>query len=82
MITLSKLKSYLRERGYATLKEMSLCFQAEPEQLQCMLQHFINKGQVQTRNISTGCARKCSQNCPIKSSLLYEWKGKPAPLMH
>ncbi|MGJ3493125.1 FeoC like transcriptional regulator [Piscirickettsia salmonis] len=78
MITLSKLKKYLRTHGYATLKEIVICFQTEPKQVQCMLQHFINKGQVQARNISTGCTAQCSQTCPITTSLLYEWKDQPA----
>ncbi|OAJ34982.1 FeoC-like transcriptional regulator [Piscirickettsia salmonis] len=85
MITLSKLKKYLRTHGYATLKEITICFQTEPKQVQCMLQHFINKGQVQARNISTGCGAQCSQTCPINTSLLYEWKDQSTqaqPLTH
>lgn len=71
---LSEIKSYLSQRGHATLADISLHFDAPPEAVRGMLEVWIRKGRVRRRMATPSCGSSCSQ-CDPAATELYQWIG-------
>lgn len=75
---LTDLKAYLSGRGRATLSDMALHFDSDPDALRGMLEQFIRKGRV--RRLTLGPACGGCQKCDLAAPEIYEWtEGRPAP---
>lgn len=70
---LSDLKSYLQERGQATLFDISVHFDAEPEVVRAMLGVWIRKGMVEGMKVSADCGGNCNR-CPPETTEIYRWR--------
>lgn len=69
---LSELRDYLRKRGQASLQELALHFDSDPQALRGMLQRWIAKGQVVRRQAGASCGDGCRQ-CDPASVEIYVW---------
>ena len=70
---LSEIRDYLKERGQASLQDLALHFDADPDALRGMLAHWIRKGQVTRRSAAAACGSSCTQ-CDPTSVELYVWR--------
>lgn len=70
---LSELKSYLRDHGQASLADMVLHFEAEPDVLRAMLQVWMHKGKVECYSVSPDCGGNCNR-CPPEATEIYRWR--------
>ena len=78
---LSDIKRYLAERGQATLADIALHCDAEPNAVRGMLEQWIRKGKVEMQMASGSCGSSCS-SCDPATVEIYIWlDGKPAPDM-
>ena len=74
---LSEIRDYLRERGRATLADIALHFDAEPDAVRGMLQVWIHKGKVHRQMATGSCGSSCNQ-CDPASTEIYVWSEQPA----
>lgn len=77
MLTLSTLKQYLQAKHAATLAEISLSFAEEASVVECMLMHFIKRGQVKCIRKTVHCGTTCHQ-CAFATTDVYEWQDQAA----
>jgi putative ferrous iron transport protein C len=76
---LSEVRDYLRRRGQASLQDLALHFDCEPDAVRGMLEHWIRKGKVTRRLATTSCGGSCTQ-CLPEAVELYTWgDADPAP---
>jgi predicted ArsR family transcriptional regulator len=73
-VILSQISSYLAERGQATLADIALHFDADPEAVRGMLDHWVRKGRVEQRKVEAACGTSC-QRCDPAAMVLYIWRG-------
>jgi hypothetical protein len=79
---LSDIRQYLQQRGQATLADMALHFDADPEALRGMLEVWIRKGKVHKRMTSAACGDSCTL-CDPATMELYIWSNnapQPVPI--
>lgn len=75
---LSALRRYLQDRGQATLAEIALHFEVDPEVARQMLGVWQRKGRVHKRRVTASCGTSCSQ-CDPAATEIYVW-GESAPV--
>ncbi|MCP3970801.1 MAG: sugar metabolism transcriptional regulator [Rhodobacteraceae bacterium] len=68
---LAELKTYLTRRKRASLVDMALHFNSDPDAVRGMLDHYIRKGRV--RRLDTGTACGGCHKCDALSLEIYEW---------
>lgn len=73
MTLLSRLKHYLSQRPLASLADIALYLDVEPDVARAMLDRWITKGRVQRLAGADGCAG-CDL-CPPGGRELYRWIG-------
>lgn len=69
---LSDVREYLQQRGQATLGEMALHFDIEPDALRGMLDLWVRKGRVHKRLATAACGSSCGQ-CRPEATEIYTW---------
>ena len=69
---LSEIKQYLSQRGSASLSDIALHFDTNPDALRGMLQKWINKGKVRRQSANALCGSSCSK-CDPATTEIYEW---------
>ena len=69
---LTDIRDYLRERKQATLADIALHVQSEPDTVRPMLQRLIDKGQVSLEPVSSDCGSKCTK-CDPAARGVYFW---------
>lgn len=69
---LSEIKQYLSQRGSASLSDISVHFDTDPNAMRGMLEQWIRKGKVSKHIASESCGSSCNK-CDIKSSEIYQW---------
>jgi len=69
---LSEVRDYLQERGQASLQELALHFDSDPDALRGMLEHWIRKGRVTRHQAAASCGSSCTQ-CDPAAVELYVW---------
>ena len=74
---LSDIKRYLQARGQASLGDIALHFDANPEAVRGMLEHWIRKGRVERQLANPACGSACSQ-CDPADTEIYLWRDAPA----
>ncbi|KKO20263.1 MAG: sugar metabolism transcriptional regulator [Candidatus Brocadia sp.] len=71
---LSELKRYLSERGMATLNDMAIHFDMEPDAVCGVLEHWIRKGKVRKHSEPVVKCKTCVK-CDPAMIEVYEWVG-------
>ena len=71
---LSAIRDYLLQRGEATLADIALHLDAEPDAVRGMLQQWVRKGRVEQRKTEAACGTRCSR-CDPEAMELYVWRG-------
>lgn len=74
-MSLVEIKRYMRSVRMATLNNLCALFKAEPDTIRCMLQHFINKGNIRLCTKHSACGSNCFK-CPAADVEIYEWIDK------
>lgn len=69
---LTELKGYLRQQGQATLADIALHLDSEPEAVRGMLTHWIRKGKVVKQTLTPACGSSCQQ-CNAATTEIYSW---------
>ena len=69
---LSDIRHYLEERGQATLADISLHFDADPDAVRGMLEVWIRKDKVYRKMATASCGGSCSQ-CDPALTEIYVW---------
>lgn len=72
---LSDLKRYLKEREEASLSDMALHFNADPDVVRAMLQVWIAKGRVERCLPNPACGGNCNL-CEPGVGEIYRWAGQ------
>ncbi|MEW8029792.1 MAG: FeoC-like transcriptional regulator [Candidatus Thiodiazotropha sp.] len=72
---LSTIRDYLSRRGQATLAEIALYVDAEPDAVRGMLEQWIHKGRVEQRKVDVACGTSCNR-CDPAAMELYVWLSK------
>lgn len=71
---LSDIRDYLSSRGQATLADIALHFDTNPEAVRGMLQQWVRKGRVEQRQVEAACGSSCNRCAPAAREL-YVWRG-------
>ena len=69
---LSDVRSYLEQRGQATLADIALHFDADPDAIRGMLEIWMRKGRIHRRMATAACGSRCSQ-CDPATTEVYVW---------
>jgi len=80
---LSDIRQYLEQRGQATLADIALHFDTDPDAIRGMLEVWMRKGRIHRRMATTSCGSSCSK-CGMAATEIYIWrnaKGDTAPLL-
>ncbi|MCE6951845.1 FeoC-like transcriptional regulator [Cereibacter sphaeroides] len=73
------LRSYLQERGQASLTDLAHRFRSDPEAMRGMLGHWIGKGKVRRLACAPmACGKSCSGCHASAAPEIYEWLDAPA----
>ena len=73
---LSDIRDYLRERGQASLSDIALHFDSEPDAIRGMLAIWIRKGKVAP--LAGPACGGCNQ-CDAAASEVYQWVTSDNP---
>ncbi len=71
-MSLIDIKQHMMKVRLATLASLCLLFNAEPENLRCMLQHWMRKGRIRQCTKQPACGSRCFK-CPTAATEIYEW---------
>ncbi len=71
---LSEVRDYLQQRGLASLSDISVRFDADPEAVRGMLDIWVRKGRIYKRMATDSCGSSCNQ-CNSAATELYFWGG-------
>jgi len=72
MTTLSEIKKFVKEQKKTSVFAIAHKFKEDPEYILHMLDHFLNKGEVQCSE-QKQCTSKCNKSCIQKYLLNIEW---------
>ncbi len=71
---LSDIRHYLEQRGQATLADIALHFDADPDAIRGMLEVWMRKGRIHRRMATASCGSSCSQ-CDPAATEIYSWRS-------
>jgi len=74
-VILSEIRRYLEQRGQASLSDIALHFDADPDAVRGMLEAWIRKGKVLRRSSTASCGSTC-QSCDAANTELYVWSRR------
>ncbi len=69
---LSEVKSYLVQRRQATLSDIALHFDSDPDAVRGMLELWIRKGRVRRQALTASCGQSCG-SCDPATTEIYLW---------
>ena len=75
---LTELKRYLLQRGQASLQDIAVHCDAEPDAVRGMLEQWIRKGRVERRLLSDSCSTGCDK-CDPNGVEFYRWVDSDQP---
>lgn len=70
-MTPSELRTYLRQRGQASLVDLVARFDTDPEVVRDVLGYWQRKGRIQ--ETAAGCGKSCG-NCNNGPVVFYQWQ--------
>jgi hypothetical protein len=71
---LSDIKGYLQARKQATLNDLALHFDSDPEAMRGMLARWLAKGKVTKMVQPTGCKKGCPSCGCGEAEEVYAWR--------
>jgi len=71
-MNLVAIKQHMQQVRMATLGSLCAIFNADPDRVRCLLQHWMHKGKVRQCVKKSACGTKCFK-CPSLVSEMYEW---------
>jgi putative ferrous iron transport protein C len=78
-VILSDIRRYLQQRGQASLAEIALHFDADPDAVRGMLEVWIRKDKVYKKMATASCGGSCTQ-CDPAATEVYVWITSKSPL--
>jgi hypothetical protein len=75
-MSLVAIKQYMVKVRMASLTSLCQLFNAEPDTMRCLLNHWMQKGKIRQCLKKPACGSQCFK-CPTASSELYEWIDIP-----
>lgn len=69
---LSEIRDYVRERRQASLEEIALHVDSNPDAVRGMLERWIRKGRIRKTLKGPACGSSCG-SCSSESTEIYEW---------
>jgi len=69
---LSDIRRYLEQRGQATLADIALHFNADPDAVRGMLNVWIRKDKVYRKMATASCGGSCTE-CDPAATEIYVW---------
>lgn len=69
---LSEIRDYVRKRRQASLADIALHFDADPDAVRGMLQVWVDKGKLHRQMATASCGGSCTQ-CDPASTEIYVW---------
>ena len=76
---LSDIKRYLMRCGQASLGDIALHLDAQPDAVRGMLEQWMRKGRVRRHLATSACGGSCTR-CNPSSTEIYEWIGPGRPV--
>lgn len=76
---LSDIKRYLMQRGQASLDDIALHFDTQPDAVRGMLEQWMRKGRIRRHLATSACGGGCTK-CAPSSTEIYEWIGPGRPV--
>lgn len=70
---LAEIKQYLKERGQASLQDIALHFDTDPEAVRGMLEQWIRRGKVERRMLGAACGSGGCTKCDPTGVEYYLW---------
>ena len=71
---LSDIKRYLQDHKQATLGDLAVHFDTDPEAMRGMLERWIQKGRVAKSASRASCSQSCSKCCSDTPTEIYAWR--------
>ena len=71
---LSDIKEYFSNHGMASLADLSVHFDSEPDAMRGMLDRWIRKGKLSKLPQAASCP-SCCEACNSRTLEIYEWLG-------
>ncbi|MBX3708991.1 MAG: FeoC-like transcriptional regulator [Gammaproteobacteria bacterium] len=71
-MSLLDIKQHMVTVKMASLSSLCRLFNADPDTLRCMLQHWVRKGKIRQCVKKPACGSTCFQ-CPSLTTEFYEW---------
>lgn len=71
-MNLIEIKEHLMKVKMATLGSLCSFFNTEPDNIRCLLRHWMAKGRVRQCTKQPECGSKCFK-CPSLMTEIYEW---------
>ena len=71
-MSLIAIKQHMIKVKKATLSSLCVLFNADAEQLRCLLQHWMRKGKIRQCTMQPACGTQCAK-CPTAMREMYEW---------
>ena len=75
-MSLLDIKQHMVKVKMATLGNLCILFNTDPETMRCRLSHWMQKGKIRQCLKKPACGSKCFK-CPTSSTELYEWVDIP-----
>ena len=70
---LSEIKQYLMKNKRATLGDLAIHFDTDPDAMRGMLEQWIRKGRVLKSDHQSGCSNSCGKCGDDSAMEIYEW---------
>ncbi|MGD8671692.1 MAG: FeoC-like transcriptional regulator [Thiogranum sp.] len=75
---LSDIRRYLEQRGQASVFDIAMHCDTQPDAVRGMLQVWVRKGLAYKLPTSPGCGSGCTK-CDSAATEVYAWRTAPAP---
>jgi hypothetical protein len=72
---LTEIKHYLMQRNIATLRDIALHVDADPDAVRGMLDHWVRKGRVSRQLATASCGSSCTK-CDTEATEIYRWQDR------
>jgi hypothetical protein len=72
-VILKDIKRYLMKRPFATLRDIALHVDAQPDAVRGMLEKWVRKGKVAKQLATSSCGSSCSK-CDVEATEIYRWR--------
>jgi len=71
-MSLLAIRDHMMQVKMASLSHLCSVFKLSPDNLRCMLMHWIRKGKIRQCMKKPACGSRCFK-CPTTSVEIYEW---------